>query len=37
MVGLAMAPSVDASASTSSSAVPNAAKVRVKIVDWDKL
>ena len=36
-VGLAMAPSAVASASTSSSAVPNASKVKVRIVDWDKL
>jgi hypothetical protein len=36
-VGLAMAPSAVASASTSSSVVPNASKVKVRIVDWDKL
>ena len=36
-VGLAMAPSAVASASTSSSLVPNASKVKVRIVDWDKL
>jgi hypothetical protein len=36
-VGLAMAPSAVAWARTSSSAGPNAASVKIRIVDWDKL
>ena len=34
-VGVSMAPSAVASASTSRPSVPSAARVRVKIVDWD--